>query len=114
MPAPGFENCGEPTTYSEQYICNPSQEQPIKVLQHCYQGPDVELSNLQWRTINGPFVSVWLHNVPWGSEGTMAAPDAKVSLFCPTFGIHYLVKYVASLLSFFHFVSSLVHSLCML
>jgi sphingosine kinase len=29
--------------------------------------------------MKGPFVSVWLHNVPWGAENTLAAPDAKVS-----------------------------------
>ncbi|KAL9456159.1 hypothetical protein AB3S75_005392 [Citrus x aurantiifolia] len=81
VPAPGFENHGEPSTYSEQNICNPipSQQQPIKILQHGYQGPDVDLKNLEWRIINGPFVAVWLHNVPWGSENTMAAPDAKFS-----------------------------------
>nr|GEW59425.1 sphingosine kinase 2-like isoform X1 [Tanacetum cinerariifolium] len=33
--------------------------------------------NANWRKLNGPFVSVWLHNVPWGAENTLAAPDAK-------------------------------------
>ncbi|RVW46293.1 Sphingosine kinase 1 [Vitis vinifera] len=44
------------------------------------KGPNIELEKLQWRTIDGPFVSIWLHNVPWGGEDTLAAPDAKVPL----------------------------------
>ncbi|KAL5772539.1 hypothetical protein ACOSQ2_012463 [Xanthoceras sorbifolium] len=84
VPAPGYEDYGEPTSYSsnsvgEQSIGYPSQEQKIQVRQHGYQRPDVDLENLAWRTINGPFISVWLHNVPWGGEDTMAAPDAKFS-----------------------------------
>lgn len=85
MPATGFEDYGEPTSYNgksinEKNVGDPSQEQPSKARQYGYQGTDVSLENLGWRTINGPFVSVWLHNVPWGGEDTMAAPDAKVGL----------------------------------
>ena len=85
MPAPGFEAFGEPSTYKGESTSglntfNPSQEEPIKVQQHGYQGPNIELEKLQWRTIDGPFVSIWLHNVPWGGEDTLAAPDAKVGL----------------------------------
>lgn len=84
MPAPGFEAYGEPTNFhgkstaSKQSSCIPSEEEPAKAQQHGYQGPYIDLGDLDWRTINGPFVSVWLHNVPWGGEDTMAAPDAKV------------------------------------
>lgn len=84
VPAPGFEAFGEPSTYKGESTSglntfNPSQEEPIKVQQHGYQGPNIELEKLQWRTIDGPFVSIWLHNVPWGGEDTLAAPDAKFS-----------------------------------
>lgn len=84
VPAPGFETCGEPTNYkgqstSEQHICNSSEEESVEVKQQGYRGPNMRLENFSWRTFNGPFVSVWLHNVPWGSEDTMAAPDAKFS-----------------------------------
>ena len=83
MPAPGFETYGEPTSYPNKSTgkpdsCSTSEEESIKVRHHGYQGPNIDLENLEWRTISGPFVSVWLHNVPWGSEGTLAAPDAKV------------------------------------
>ncbi|KAL1537477.1 Sphingosine kinase 1 [Salvia divinorum] len=32
--------------------------------------------------IDGPFVSIWLHNVPWGAHDTKAAPDADFSDGC--------------------------------
>lgn len=86
MPAPGYEAYGEPTGYHGKftskvdYSCDPSEVEAIKLPQCSYQGSDINLENLNWRFINGPFVSIWLHNVPWGSENTMAAPDAKVCL----------------------------------
>ncbi|XP_062013271.1 sphingosine kinase 1 isoform X1 [Rosa rugosa] len=82
VPAPGFEGFGEPTSYNdddESTNTDPSQEKPTKVRQLGYEGPDINLKNMNWRTIKGPFVSVWLHNVPWGGEDTRAAPDAKFS-----------------------------------
>ena len=84
VPAPGFEAYGEPTSYksdstsSKDTVCGSSEAESLKVQGPGYQGPDIDLGTLDWRTINGPFVSVWLHNVPWGSEDTMAAPQAKV------------------------------------
>ncbi|XP_021726347.1 sphingosine kinase 1-like isoform X1 [Chenopodium quinoa] len=44
-----------------------------------YLGPNIDLENMNWRTIEGPFISVWIQNVPWGSEGSMPAPNAKFS-----------------------------------
>ncbi|XP_050214395.1 sphingosine kinase 1 isoform X2 [Mercurialis annua] len=74
VPAPGYESYGEPITYSS--VSPSNSEQPLKI-QHGYPGPDVDLNNFDWRMISGPFVSVWLHNVPWGGEDVMAAPHAK-------------------------------------
>lgn len=85
VPAPGYEHYGEPTTYLGDGIHG---EQKINELQHAYQIPDLDWKNQQWRTISGPFISVWLHNVPWGSEDTMAAPDAKVWCFYSHLDIH--------------------------
>ncbi|KAL6990981.1 Sphingosine kinase 1 [Sarracenia purpurea var. burkii] len=80
VPAPGFEAYGEPTDQSMgKDICNPSNDEPIKIQQCGYQGPNFDLEGLNWRKIDGPFVSIWLHNVPWGGEDTKAAPDAKFS-----------------------------------
>lgn len=75
MPAPGFEDVGEPNNLGIESI------EPIKAREHGYQGPKVELATLSWRKINGPFISIWLHNVPWAAENTMAAPNAKVCVF---------------------------------
>ncbi|PPS00723.1 hypothetical protein GOBAR_AA19943 [Gossypium barbadense] len=64
VPAPGFEDYGEPMSFhcrptDEE---SPKQEESLKTQQHGYLGSDV-----------------WLHNVPWGSEDVMAAPNAKFS-----------------------------------
>ncbi|KAB1221898.1 Sphingosine kinase 1 [Morella rubra] len=84
VPAPGFEGYGEPSSFhgkssGKKNICSPTEEEPVKICHPGYQGPYFDLENSDWRTINGPFISTWLHNVPWGSEDTMAAPDAKFS-----------------------------------
>ncbi|XWS15670.1 hypothetical protein CRYUN_Cryun34aG0021800 [Craigia yunnanensis] len=81
LPAPGFENYGEPTSYHDEVTSekSPTQEGSVKIQWHGYLGSDVKLDNMHWRTISGPFVSIWLHNVPWGSEDVMAAPNAKFS-----------------------------------
>ncbi|XP_058196466.1 sphingosine kinase 1-like [Rhododendron vialii] len=83
VPAPGFEDYGEPSSHMGEFmgqeICNPSHDEPMKVQQGSYRGPTVALESLNWRKIDGPFVSVWLHNVTWGGENTKAAPDAKFS-----------------------------------
>lgn len=85
MPAPGFEAYGEAIGYpgrsnSKGNNSDPSKVEHVNLQTLCYQGPEINLENLNWRVINGPFISVWLHNVPWGAEDTMAAPDAKVSV----------------------------------
>ncbi|XP_071689649.1 sphingosine kinase 2-like isoform X2 [Rutidosis leptorrhynchoides] len=73
VPAPGFEDVGEPMSLGVE-----SCIEPLKACEHGYQGPNkVDLERLRWRKLNGPFISIWLHNVPWGAEHTMAAPDAK-------------------------------------
>ncbi|KAM6585040.1 hypothetical protein CsatB_012042 [Cannabis sativa] len=85
VPAPGFESYGEPTSDKKELTsfkhndCGPSEATAMEVHRHGYQGPDFVSGISDWRTINGPFISVWLHNVPWGSEDTMAAPQAKFS-----------------------------------
>ncbi|CAN6818568.1 unnamed protein product [Brassica oleracea] len=75
LPAPGFESYGQPTSYRLY------KEPPVsnnKALG--YQGPDTKFEDLdEWREIKGPFVSVWLHNVPWGAENNLVAPAAKFS-----------------------------------
>ncbi|KAF9614122.1 hypothetical protein IFM89_015384 [Coptis chinensis] len=83
VPAPGFEAYGNPCDQkvgcTNIDILFRDQQDTVKVQEHGYQGPVVLMEELKWRTVEGPFVSVWLHNVPWGSEDTMAAPDAQFS-----------------------------------
>ncbi|XVE87943.1 hypothetical protein DITRI_Ditri19aG0029200 [Diplodiscus trichospermus] len=81
VPAPGFEDYGEPTSYHGEVTSekNPTQEESLKIRRHGYLGSDVKLESMHWRTVRGPFVLIWLQNVPWGSEDFMAAPNAKFS-----------------------------------
>lgn len=86
MPAAGFESYGEPLDLEAQMIIDGESETKSpegidKDPAYGYQGPKVDIKSLNWRKIDGPFVSIWLHNVPWGSEDTKAAPDAEVYTF---------------------------------
>lgn len=95
MPAPGYEAFGEPTSYpgksttSKGSNSGPNEAEHANKERLCYLGPEINVENLNWRVINGPFISVWLHNVPWGAEDTLAAPDAKVSFEWEMFPIVY-------------------------
>ncbi|KAL8214675.1 hypothetical protein R6Q57_004124 [Mikania cordata] len=73
VPAPGFEDVGEPTSVVIE---------PLKTQHHGYRGPKVDLDSLSWRKLDGPFIGIWLQNVSWGSENAMAAPDAKFDDGC--------------------------------
>ena len=61
-------------------LCTLSEKE-IGAQRRGYAGPNIDLRTMNWRTIDGPFVSVWIHNVPWGGEDAMAAPEAKVSFY---------------------------------
>ncbi|KAI4365106.1 hypothetical protein MLD38_021124 [Melastoma candidum] len=73
VPAPGYESYGVSLSSINTY------KYPVIAQVKGYRGPDVSLEESSWRTIEGPFVSIWLHNVPWGAEKTMAAPKAQFS-----------------------------------
>ncbi|PUZ72488.1 hypothetical protein GQ55_2G398100 [Panicum hallii var. hallii] len=84
--APGYEEVGEPveqttsckqngvTTGSQEDKANDRNGETIG-----YPGPSIEEADLEWRSLSGPFVSVWLGNVPFASEDAMAAPKAEFS-----------------------------------
>lgn len=59
-----------------------SSEKETGALERGYLGPNIGLDTMCWRTIEGPFISLWLQNVPWGAEDAMAAPNAKFSDGC--------------------------------
>lgn len=73
VPAPGFKSYGQPAS------CSLYKEPPVGDKELGYQGPETKFEDLEWREIKGPFVTIWLHNVPWGAENTLTAPAAKVS-----------------------------------
>ncbi|TVU38410.1 hypothetical protein EJB05_11778 [Eragrostis curvula] len=86
VPAPGYENVGDPVEASTSCESNGSNagvdeaEANGSKGETCgYPGPSMEESDLHWRSLNGPFVSVWLGNVPFASEDAMAAPKAEFS-----------------------------------
>ncbi|XP_072956842.1 sphingosine kinase 2-like isoform X2 [Typha angustifolia] len=84
VPAPGYEEYGEAikqvdspngkTAFSEE-----GQGNNIKAQSHAYQGPLIEFECSAWRSLDGPFISVWINNVPWVSEDAKLAPEAKFS-----------------------------------
>lgn len=84
IPGPGYETMGEPLkedgdiNKSNFHVMNQELEASVKGQGCGYQGPSMNFDISDWRTLEGPFVLVWLHNVPWASEDTMPAPEAKV------------------------------------
>ncbi|KAL2244832.1 UNVERIFIED_CONTAM: Sphingosine kinase 1 [Sesamum indicum] len=87
VPAPGYESYGEPLDLEKEVIVEgesqmTSDDRPVSTREYGYRGPKVDIKSLNWRKIDGPFVSIWLHNVPWGGENTLAAPDAEFSDGC--------------------------------
>ncbi|XP_009794880.1 sphingosine kinase 1 [Nicotiana tabacum] len=72
LAAPGYENFGEPLELEGEI----NELNSNRVQQNCYCGPAFDMKGFN-RKIEGPFVSIWLHNVPWGGENVLAAPDAK-------------------------------------
>ncbi|KAL0398661.1 UNVERIFIED_CONTAM: Sphingosine kinase [Sesamum radiatum] len=87
VPAPGYESYGEPLDLEKEVIVEgesqmTSDDGPVSIREYGYRGPKVDMKSLNWRKIDGPFISIWLHNVPWGGENTLAAPDAEFSDGC--------------------------------
>ncbi|XP_057537188.1 sphingosine kinase 1-like [Amaranthus tricolor] len=86
VPASGYEDYTEKISQKVSSI----QDVPFSILNikqtdgqaSGHVGPDIDLKNMNWRTIEGPFVSVWIHNVRWGSEKALAAPNAQFSDGC--------------------------------
>ncbi|CAO2178000.1 unnamed protein product [Urochloa humidicola] len=78
VPAPGYEAYGEPIKQVENFIVE-YPEKNGKSHPSSYPGPSVEFQDSDWRFVDGPFVAVWINNVPWAAEDIMAAPEAMFS-----------------------------------
>ncbi|PHT34751.1 hypothetical protein CQW23_26551 [Capsicum baccatum] len=73
--APGYESFCEPAEPKGETI----SEVKSNFVQHKgYRGPALHMKEFN-RKIEGNFVSVWLHNIPWGGQDALAAPEAKFS-----------------------------------
>lgn len=84
IPAPGYEEYGEPVcTEKENEIFLKSA-----TINEVHENEGESTNSLgvstssekhEWKSIKGKFAVVWLHNVPWASEDVMPAPHAKFS-----------------------------------
>ncbi|XP_020095212.1 sphingosine kinase 1-like [Ananas comosus] len=84
VPAPGYEECGEPlkkvdVRKSDDNLSQEGQRNNAKPYCRSYHGPSVEFEDSEWRSLDGPFISAWVNNVPWCAEDFMSAPEAKFS-----------------------------------
>ncbi|KAL6856118.1 hypothetical protein ACP4OV_018920 [Aristida adscensionis] len=84
VPAPGYEGFGDPLEQITSCKSNGNstgvQEDEADDCTEAtpgYPGPSIKEAELEWRSLNGPFVSVWLGNVPFASEDAMVAPHAQ-------------------------------------
>ncbi|KAF8669496.1 hypothetical protein HU200_051297 [Digitaria exilis] len=87
VPAPGYEEVGEPveqsTSCKQNGVNTGSHEDKANDRNgetSGYPGPSIQEADLEWRSLSCPFISVWLGNVPFASEDAMAAPNAEVNL----------------------------------
>ena len=87
VPAPGYERFGDPvekTTSSKSNGASNAIEGDMSNVcndETCtYSGPSVAEADLEWRSLNGPFINAWISNIAFASEGVMIAPQAQVNL----------------------------------
>lgn len=84
IPAPGYENHGEPVKQVDEakshFVLTQQERGGDSKFKTCgYQGPENYLDELEWRFVDGPFISIWANNVPFSAENYAPAPKAKVA-----------------------------------
>uniref|UniRef100_A0ACD5UZC2 Uncharacterized protein n=1 Tax=Avena sativa TaxID=4498 RepID=A0ACD5UZC2_AVESA len=84
VPAPGYEGIGDPvehtTSCKSNGAGNTNEGETSNVCNNetcTYSGPSVDEADLEWRSLNGPFVNAWISNIAFASEGVMIAPQAQ-------------------------------------
>ena len=87
VPAPGYEGLGDLVEQISSCKSNGAssgvQEDRANDFNDetcAYAGPSIDEADHEWRSLDGPFVSVWVSGVPFASENVMTAPEAKVNL----------------------------------
>ena len=82
IPAPGYEGTGTPLSRElggTILLKSHGGDGDRSSHQNSYAGPLYELTkSSQWREMEGPFINVWLNNVPFVGETVNSAPHAKV------------------------------------
>jgi sphingosine kinase len=81
IPAPGHEGTGTPFNgelETTTLLKSSEGDSDRTVLKNGYTG-QLQTSSSQWHDLEGPFILVWLNNVPWCATDVKAAPNAKVS-----------------------------------
>ncbi|EAZ40301.1 hypothetical protein OsJ_24746 [Oryza sativa Japonica Group] len=84
VPAPGYEGLGDLVEQISSCKSNGAstgvQEDRSNDFNDetcAYAGPSIDETDHEWRSLDGPFVSVWVSGVPFASENVMTAPEAK-------------------------------------
>ncbi|KAG0570231.1 hypothetical protein KC19_6G146200 [Ceratodon purpureus] len=81
IPAPGYEGTGTPFNgeLETTTLLKSSEGDSDRIaVKNGYTGP-LQTSSSQWRDLEGPFILIWLNNVPWCSTDIHTAPHAKFS-----------------------------------
>ncbi|PNT74939.1 hypothetical protein BRADI_1g24730v3 [Brachypodium distachyon] len=85
IPAPGYEGFGDPVEQTTSCKSNGASNSvegdrsSVSNDETCtYPGPSVDEADVKWRSLNGPFVNVWISNIAFACEGVMIAPQAKL------------------------------------
>lgn len=79
IPAPGHEGTGNhyDGEHEESNLINTAEVDTDRTWRKSgYSGP-LQTPSAEWRDMEGPFILVWLNNVPFAGEKVMAAPNAK-------------------------------------
>lgn len=103
IPAPGYEGFGDPVEQTIGFKSNGASNAAegditdVRNNETCtYSGPSTDDADLEWRSLKGPFVNVWISNIAFASEGVMIAPQAQVNLspfcFIPSYFVFDVVK----------------------
>jgi len=84
VPAPGYEGTGTPFHGGalEASSSYDSDEPSNNLLQKKPPADSMDSSTSQWRELEGPFILIWLNNVPFSNETVKPAPNAKFSDGC--------------------------------
>uniref|UniRef100_A0A0D9X0C2 DAGKc domain-containing protein n=1 Tax=Leersia perrieri TaxID=77586 RepID=A0A0D9X0C2_9ORYZ len=83
VPAPGYEGFGDPVeqissckSYGASTGLQGDRSNDFNDETRAYTGPSLE-ADLEWRSLDGPFVSVWVSGVTFAGENIMTAPEAN-------------------------------------